>query len=509
MTRGEQVIAFIEEFCRVPEGALVGEKIKLADFQKKFIIDVYDGNEVEVGILSIARKNAKTATIACLVLAHLCGPVTKVNSQIISGARSRRQAALIFSLCVKMIRFDKRLTAATHVVPSNKIIVGIADNVEYSAISAEATTAHGLSPVLAILDEIGQIKGPTDPFIDAITSSQGAHEEPLLIAISTQAPSDADLLSIWIDDAIRSGDPHIVAHVYAAEKDCELLDKEQMKKANPALGKFRSEKDLLKQLKKAERLPQLEATARNLLLNQRVSLEKLWIAPSVWKLNSAEPDLDVFRKSERVALGLDLSARNDLTAAVISAEDDEGFVHVLPFVFTPLKGLAERGKASRAPYDQWHKEGKLIAIPGSTIQYDQVAIFLRDRLDKLGIKLTSIEFDRWRIDVFKKAAEDNSFADYLSEDDWKKVGQGFKDIAPRCEATEAKLLEGKIRHGNHPLLTMGAANAIAVSDPAGNIKLDKSKSTQRIDPIIALVMSAYAVTDGALEEFADVESMIA
>jgi len=96
--------------------------------------------------------------------------------------------------------------------------------VEYIALSAEAKTAHGLSPVLAILDEVGQVRGPQDDFIDAITTSQGPHENPLLLAISTQAANDADLFSVWIDDALASKDPKIVCHVHAAPKDAPLMD---------------------------------------------------------------------------------------------------------------------------------------------------------------------------------------------------------------------------------------------------------------------------------------------
>ena len=197
MTQGQKVCAFIERFCIIPEGAKVGQPFKLMPFQRKFIIEVFDNpNGTSRAYLSVARKNGKSALIAAIVLAHLVGPLARQNSQIISGARSRDQAALVFKLAEKMVRLNSELAKIIRIVPSQKTLIGLMMNVEYKAISAEAGTAHGLSPVLAILDEVGQVRGPQDSFIEAIETAQGAHEKPLLIAISTQAATDADLFSI-------------------------------------------------------------------------------------------------------------------------------------------------------------------------------------------------------------------------------------------------------------------------------------------------------------------------
>jgi len=221
-TRGERVIRFIEGFCMVPEGRLVGQPIKLLPFQRKFILDVYDNPSVtRRAYLSIARKNGKSALISCIVLAHLVGPEARRNSQIVSGARSREQAAIVFKLAAKMVRMNTELDGLVRIVPSGKKLIGLPLNVEYQAMAAEAGTAHGLSPVLAILDEVGQVRGPQDDFIDAITTAQGAHDAPLLVAISTQAPTDADLFSVWLDDARKSADPKIVCHLYAANEDAD------------------------------------------------------------------------------------------------------------------------------------------------------------------------------------------------------------------------------------------------------------------------------------------------
>ena len=364
---------------------------------------------------------------------------------------------------------------------------------------------RGLPPVLTILDEVGQIRGPTDAFVEAITTAQGAHEAPLLIAISTQAPSDADMLSLWIDDYERDRDPHTVCHVYAAAPDCELLDRKAWRAGNPALGSFRQLADLERQAGKAVRIPAQEAAFRNLCLNQRVALTSMWLAPSVWKSCSGAIDESLFSSGRPVHLGLDLSARSDLTAAIAAVLDDDGVVHLKPFVYTPLTGLEERGRQSRAPYVEWVGRGLLVAVPGATISYDFVSAHLREAT--AGWNIASVEFDRWRLDLFREACVRTGFDEVVGT--WHKVGQGFVDQSPRLDAFESALLAGKVRHGGHPLLAMGAANAISIADAAGNRKLDKSKSTQRIDPLVGAVMAAFpALPEGQLDRPLDVAAMV-
>tara|TARA_R100001143_G_scaffold57923_1_gene55420 strand:- start:265 stop:1761 length:1497 start_codon:yes stop_codon:yes gene_type:complete len=486
MSRAAKIIQFIERYCVTPEGADVGKPLLLAEFQKQFIRAVYDNpNGTRRAICSIARKNGKSGLIAGLILAHLIGPEAKQNSQLVSGAMSRDQASLVFNLASKMVMQSPALSKIVRIVPSGKRLLGLPLNTEFRALAADGKTAHGLSPVLAILDEIGQIRGPQSDFVDAITTSQGAHAAPLLIAISTQAANDADLLSQWIDDAKQSKDPRIVCHLYAAPKGCDLLDVEAWKAANPALGLFRSEDDLREQMQQAARMPSMSNTARNLLLNQRVSLDSPFISPDVWMACDAEPE----PFDGPVYAGLDLSARTDLTALVLIGKT-AGVWQVRPYFWTPEQGIFDRAKKDRAPYDQWAAEGYLRTTPGATVDYEHVAADMAEILSDVDIQ--AIAFDRWRIDIFKKEL------DRLGLDlPLVPHGQGFKDMSPALDALEAELLNGRIAHGNHPVLTMCAANAVAVKDPAGGRKLDKSRRTGRIDGLQALAQAMGAAQAAA------------
>lgn len=480
LTRGERVCKFIETHCIIPEGSKVGQKVVLEEFQEVFFLAVYDNRHVtDTAILSIARKNAKTGTIAFLVIAHLIGPEAVQNSRIVSGAMSRDQAAEVYNLAAKCLMLSQSLTDLVKIIPSSKTIIGLPMGTEYKATSADAKTAHGKSPIVAILDEVGQIKGPQSDFVDAITTAQAAYEDPLLIYISTQSATDADFFSIQIDDAERNKPKKTVCHVYCADKDADLLDEIQWRKANPALGSFRSMKDMIKQANKASRMPSFTSTFRNLNLNQRVSTVNPFVSLDVWKENGKEPeqfgDLIVYG-------GLDLSSRTDLTSLVLTARKDNGHLIVKPFFWTPEQGLRDRSKRDRVPYDLWVEQGFIRTTPGATVDYDYVACEIYDIIQD--INLASVAFDRWRIDVFKKAMErhDINF-------DLTPFGQGFKDMSPAIDSLESDLLNARIQHGMNPVLTMCAANSVITKDSADGRKFDKHKATGRIDGMVALAMS--------------------
>lgn len=478
LTRAEKNMRFVERHCVVPEGELVGKPIRLAGFQEDFYYSVYDNHvPTRTAILSMARKNSKTATIATIAIVHIAGPEAMLNSRISSGARSRKQAAEVYNYAAKMVALSPTLRPIIKPVPSSKKLVGLLMNVEYEALAAEGKTAHGGSPIVAILDEMGQVKGPQDDFVDAIVTSQGAYDNPLLIVISTQAPTDADMLSIMIDDAERSQDPSIVCHVYRAPEECELNDEAAWSAANPAMGLFRSKADIADKAEKAMRMPSTESAFRVLYLNQRVNMVAAFVSASVWKQGNEAPE----EFEGPVYGGLDLSATTDLTSLVLTNRRN-GKLSVRAYFWMPHDSIVEASKRDREPYDVWVKQGLVRTTPGKVIDYDFVARDIGEICS--GLDVAKIGFDRWRMDRMKGALERQSVDLPL-----EPFGQGYVSMSPALDALEADLLNGIVRHGGNLPLAMCAKNAVAVPDPAGNRKLDKSKATGRIDGMVALAMA--------------------
>ena len=505
MTRGEKVITFIERYCRVPEGDLLGKPVRLMEFQRRFICDVYDNPAgTSRAYLTMARKNGKTGLIACLLLAHIVGPEAYRNSRITSGARTRKQAAEVFNYANKMVMLSPELSKIVKSTPSEKKLLGLVMNVEYQAISADAKGAHGGSPIVAILDEVGQIRGPTDAFVEAIETSQGAYDgKALLIAISTQAPTENDLFSRWLDDAAKSKDARIVSHVYSAPEDCALTDELAWTAANPALGVFRSRTDVEDMARKAGRMPTEENSFRWLYLNQRVEASAPFVSRQLWKENGAV--VRPFDRTTPLYGGLDLSQVQDLTAFVLVGRMDSIW-HVRPTFWLPADGLAEKARKDRVPYDVWARDGHLLTAPGKSVDYEFVAQVLRSEFEQFDIR--KIAFDRWGMKHLRPWLIKAGFTEEQIEAHFVEFGQGFQSMSPALRDLEGELLNGRVAHGNHPVLTMCAANAVVQTDPAGNRKLAKHKSAGRIDGMVALTM-AMGVAPMESDTPLDISAMVA
>jgi phage terminase large subunit-like protein len=489
LTRSEVNAAWIENNLRVPEGKFVGRTIKLTKHQRRWLKRIYD-TPTRTFILSMGRKNAKTAFSAFIVLLHTCGPEAKPNSQIYSAAQSRDQAAVLFELAAKMVRMSSALSEYVNIRDTVKELICHELGVVYKALSADAATKFGLSPLLVIHDELGQVKGPRSDLYEALETASAAQESPLSIVISTQAPTDADLLSVLIDDALSGADPRIKCELYSADMELDAFDEKAIRQANPHFDDFMNKDEVFRQAADAKRMPSREASYRNLILNQRVEARNPFVSRAVWMENGAVPEpwegADVYG-------GLDLSSVSDLTALVLVT--DNGDVH--PTFWLPGDGLAEKARVDRETYDVWAQQGLLETTPGRAIEYEWIADYLRGTFDKCNVR--AIAFDRYNMRHLRPWLEKVGFTDEELER-FVEFGQGFVSMSPALRELEARLLSKKLKHGNHPVLTMCAANATIVTDPAGNRKFTKTKATGRIDGMVALAMAVGVMPNAVNSE---------
>lgn len=477
---------------------MVGQPVKLREWQRDEIRKIYDNpHGTRRAIISFGRKNGKTALSAFLLLLHLCGPEARANSQLFSAAQSRDQAAILFALAAKTARMSPELNDVVTVRDTAKQLFCGELGTLYRALSAEASTAYGLSPVFIVHDELGQVRGPRSELYEALETATGAQDNPLSIVISTQAPNPTDLLSVLIDDAKTNADKRVVMSLYTAPDDADPFTAETIKLANPAFGDFQNAEEVMAMAQDARRMPSREPEYRNLILNQRVEMVSPFISRSVWGgCGSKVAD----RFTGPVYGGLDLSSVNDLTAKVYVSPID-GLWHVKPTFWLPGEGLAEKSRNDRVPYDTWHKDGFLRTTPGRTVDYEFVAETLYDDCQHMDVR--KIAFDRWNWRHLKPWLLKAGFTEEQLEGDnaiFEQMGQGYQSMSPALRDLESDLLDGRIAHGNHPVLTMCAANAVVTSDPAGNRKLDKAKATGRIDGMVALAMARSVA--GTYEETA-------
>jgi phage terminase large subunit-like protein len=484
-----KVIAFIETLP-VTAGPLAGSLFKLRPWQKRFIRAIYATDKqgrrkVRTGVLSMGRGNGKTTLAAMLGLCHLAGPLAERRGEVYSAANDRFQAARIFNEMAAIIERVPWLDDRVSIKRFTKELedVGGTESI-YAALSRESGTKMGVAPSVVIYDELGQSEGRD--LLDALDTAMGKRAEPLMIIISTQAARDEAPLSQLIDygQRIHRGeimDPSFHLTLYTAPAESDPWKRSTWKLANPALGDFRSLEDAKRLALQAQRMPAAEASFRNLILNQRVDATAQFLSMATWKACGDQPcnsDLS----GRPCYAGLDLGATRDMTALVLVFAGDDGSFDVAPFCWLPGETLGEREDDDGMPYRMWAEQIYLLTFPGRITDPKAVALKIAELHGRYHIQ--ALAYDRWRIeDISRELSAIGCNVELIP------FGQGYKDMAPAVDRLEALVEDGKLRHSNHPVLTMAAGNAKCERDAAGNRKLSKLRSTGRIDPLVALTMA--------------------
>lgn len=483
LTRAERVIAFIESLS-ITSGAHAGRPFKLRDWQRAIIEAVYstddDGvRQVRQALLAIPRKNGKTQLAAALALCHLAGPEAESRGQVYSAAADRDQAALLFKEMVALIEgfefLAERIVIRTH----NKTLEDVETGSMYQALSSDARKAHGLSPSFVVCDELAQWHGRE--LYDNLLTGTGARAEPLVITISTMSADPNSVMSELVaygrqvlDGTIE--DPTFHPVIYSADEKADPWAEDTWFACNPALGDFRSLPEMRTAAAQAQRLPAREPSFRLLYLNQPVDAASRFLNGVDWRACAADaPDL----LGKRCYLGLDLSSTTDLTALAAYFPDSG---HVLTWFWCPGDDLDEAERRDHVPYQLWARQGHIEATPGRAIDKR----FVVHRIGQIvaDYEVAACAFDRWRVDEVQRLLADENIR--LHMEPW---GQGFRDMSPALDALETLVLQGQLKHPSHPVLDWCVANTTTLSDPSGNRKPAKDRSTGRIDGLVALSMA--------------------
>jgi phage terminase large subunit-like protein len=514
LTRAGRVCAFLEALP-VTAGPLAGTRLVLRPWQRKIVEAIYAtgagkpvsrdsgkvpaatgkaiGNKLPIGkrlvrtaLITLPRKNGKTQLAAGLALAHLLGPESEPRGQCFSAASDRKQAALVFNELEAIILAMPEFAARVNVQRFHKrieVLAGAGNGSTYEALSADARKAHGLNVSFAIYDELAQ--APNRHLYDNLVTGTGGRAEPLVVVISTQSADPLHIMSELVDYGAQVNDgiiddPTFHATIFAAPDDADPWAEATWFACNPALGDFRSLDEMRAAAAMAKRLPARESAFRNLYLNQRVESEERFINATEWEACAGPVDLAALAGRECFG-GLDLGSVRDLTSLVLVFPDDAGGFDVVPFFWCPRDSLGARSDTDKVPYDVWARLGLIEPTPGAATDHSFVVHRLGELAQTFDIK--SVAYDRWRIEDLKRQLADEDIDVPLVE--W---GQGFKDMAPAVDWLETLIIGRKLRHGGNPILRWNAANAVVTRDAAGGRKLDKDRSREKIDGLVALTM---------------------
>lgn len=505
LSRLERVIAFMEDMP-VTQGKLAGTKMKLRDWQiEQFLEPIFTEDDegkrrVRTAALSMGRKNGKTGISAALACCFLVGPEAEERGEIYFCAMDKAQAAKAWAECKAMLEGHAELSQRVNIIRFSKeieVLEGKGKGSVLKALSADADSKLGLSPSFVLCDEIGY--WPKRDLFDAMDSALGARDEPLIVAISTQAKDDTHFFSEMIDYGlkIKAGeveDESFHLAMFAASMNDDPWDPAVWEKANPALGDFLSYEQVERMAMQAQRIPSKEADFRNKVLNQRIDGTVRFIAAREWNDCNLGPIDDKELEGRECFGALDLSAARDLTCFLLVFPEEGGRYTVLPRFFLPEFDIEGKSDTDRVPYNVWARQAdaRLTLLPGKVIDPSLVAEYIADEAARFDIK--EIAFDRWRIEDLKRELEKLSVELPLVP-----FGQGYKDMSPAVDVLEVTVAQQKLNHAGNPLMRMCASNAVVTVDPAGARKLDKSKAAGRIDGLVALAM-ALKTAQGHEEE---------
>jgi phage terminase large subunit-like protein len=436
-------------------------------------------------LLMLPRKNGKSELAAAVALYGLLAD-GETGGEVYSAAADRDQAGLVFGVAAQMLRNDPALNAECYIVESQKKIVHHASGSFYRAISAEAYSKHGFNASMVIYDELHA--APDRRLYDVLSTSMGARAQPLLLVISTAGYDRHSILWELYAHAKKvqdnpALDPTFLPILYEAPIDAEWTHQRVWKKANPALGDFRSLEEMQILAARATSIPAQENTFRRLYLNQWTEQAARWISMAAW--DACRVDRDRARlRGRRCYVGMDLSSTTDLTAIVAVFPDDAGpGFDVLAQFFVPADNLAERVRRDRVPYDQWARDGWLVATPGNVIGYEYVRQALRAWQTEFDVR--EIAFDKWNaIDLVTRLHDEDGFA-------CLQIEQGFAALSGPTKSLETAILSRALRHDGHPVLRWNISNIAVEQDAMGNLKISKKVSTEKIDGASALVNAIH------------------
>lgn len=485
----DYAVMFIENLCHT-KGTWAGKPFELIEWQEQIIRDLFGTlrpngyRQFNTAYIEIPKKQGKSELAAAVALLLTCGDGEE-RAEVYGCAADRQQAAIVFDVAADMVRMCPALSKRVKILASQKRLIYTPTNSFYQVLSAEAYSKHGFNIHGVVFDELHT--QPNRKLFDVMTKGSGdARMQPLYFLITT---AGTDTHSICYEthqkakDIIegRKIDPTFYPVIYGADESDDWTDPKVWKKANPSLDITVGIDKVKAACESAKQNPGEENAFRQLRLNQWVKQAVRWMPMEKWDKCAFSVDEDELEG--RICYGgLDLSSTTDITAFVLvfpPLDEDDKYI-ILPYFWIPEDNLTLRVNRDHVPYDVWERQGFLQTTEGNVVHYG----FIEQFIERLGerFNIREIAFDRWGAVQMVQNLEGMGFTVV-------PFGQGFKDMSPPTKELMKLVLEQKIAHGGHPVLRWNMDNIYIRTDPAGNIKADKEKSTEKIDGAVATIMA--------------------
>lgn len=485
----KRVELFIESLKHT-KGKFHNVPFELLDWQRAMIRDIFgvlkpNGfRQFNTAYIEIGKKNGKSEIAAAIALYMLCADGEQ-RAEVYGCAADRNQASLVYDVACDMVRMCPELMKRCEIRPSRKMIEYIPTHSKYMAISSDVGGKSGVNVSALIFDELWVQKDRA--FFDMMTKgTSDARSNPLHFIITT-AGNDTNSVCYEIHQKAvdilegRKHDKTFYPVIYGAGMDEDWTDPKVWAKANPSLGYTIDIEKVAAACESARQNPSEENAFRQLRLNQWVKQSTRWMPMEKWDACAFPVDEDELEG--RICYGgLDLSSTTDITAFVLvfPPEDEDDKYIILPYFWVPEDTVELRVKRDHVPYDTWVKQGFMQTTEGNVVHYGYIEEFILKLWERFNIK--EIAVDRWNATMLIQNLEEDGFTTI-------PFGQGYKSMSPPTKELMKLVLGQRIAHGGHPVLRWMMDNIYIKQDPADNIKMDKAKSTEKIDGAVATVMA--------------------
>ena len=503
---------------RHTKGVLAGEPIDFVPIQRFIFGNVYGWVHQDTGLRrfrraywQVARKNAKSQSLAIVGDYELMA-LGEPMSEVYIGATKTLQAKIIYNEVVAMLKRCPLLTGKWHesygVIRHPK-----SDSILRALSKDDGKTGDGLNPQCGLIDEYHA--HPTDEILEVINTGMVARKQPLLFIITTAGNNfggpcyrvEYPLVEKILNPAIDFDVVDYFCMVNELDRDDEgnLIDDVKNEdcwvKANPiaaaypeGLANIRSKLDSA--IESPEKMESFLTKNMDLWVNQS---ELLYMDMAKWKERGAITELPVDPYGYDVYVGVDLSRRIDLTAAaLVMPLDDDGTTKYLVRAhgFIPEETIAAHEKTDKIPYRAWARAGYLTITPGDVVDYRFISTWIREQVDTLGVNLREVCYDPYNATHFAQELDAQGIMTV-------EVRQGMRTLSEPTKAFREEAYRDNILHEPNPLLDWAISNAVTKRDHNENIMLDKEKSTNRIDPIAAVINAFSRAHVMAEEDLSD------
>lgn len=496
--KADHALEFFDYLCLF-EGQFAGERFLLCPWQA-FIVGSLFGwvkangfRRFRTAYIEIGKGNGKTPMAAAIGLYGIVAD-DEASAEVYSAATTAAQAGIAFRDAKRMVEASPRLAQAIEVLEHNLACPMTGSYMR--VVSSEAKSLDGKRPHIVLTDELHEHS--SNQVVAKMTAGFKMRRQPLNFEITNSGFDRATVCwehhqhSVAVLEG-RVTDDAWFAYVCALDKDDDWRDEAVWRKANPNLGVSIDQEYLREEVRKATNLPSEQNLVKRLNFCIWTEQATRWLDMDVWDACAGPVPWQRMAehcRGRRCVGGLDLANTTDLAALVLVFADDSGdetSYDILPYAWCPEEAVRERSRKAGVSYEVWARDGALIATPGNVIDYKSILKTLEAAV--AAYRFADLGYDRWGSTKLVQDLEEVGFdADPKARDRrLTPLGQGFATLSAPTKELEVLVKSGRIRHGGHPVLRWAVGNLVVEQDAAGNLKPTKDKSSEKIDPAVALI----------------------